>query len=91
MKNLRHFAKNCILLLLLLNVGCIITIHAQEWEEMAPMAVARGGAQSCIMDSMIYVFGGAGATTSYITINSAEVYNIETNQWSELATIPVNV
>ncbi len=80
-------------ILLLVIILTASASHAQNgWEQLNSMNIANGGSESCVMDSMIYVFGGVGATSTYITgLNSAEVYNIETNQWTDLAPIPIDV
>ena len=87
MKEPIHFKRAGILLLVLINAGSIITIHAQNaWEQMASMDIARGPA-SCVIDSMIYVFGGEPASV-YASLDSADTYNTKTNEWSDLATMP---
>jgi len=89
MKKLNHLKRTSILLLLLINAGSIITIHAQDggWEQMKSMNLARGSSASCVMDSLIYVFGGIDKSSQLM--NSAEVYNTETNEWSDLASVPM--
>jgi N-acetylneuraminic acid mutarotase/predicted GH43/DUF377 family glycosyl hydrolase len=59
------------------------------WKQMESMEIAKGGAVSCVLDSMIYVFGGANS--SVFTENSAAVYNTETNEWSNLENIPLKL
>ena len=67
-----------------------VLLYAQNgWELMKPMKVPKGGSQSCVIDNMIYVFGGCDSSVA--TLNSAEVYNIETDEWVELASIPLDV
>jgi hypothetical protein len=43
------------------------------WKQMISMDIARGGAVSCVIDSMIYVFGGTDKYTQ--SVNNADVYN----------------
>jgi N-acetylneuraminic acid mutarotase/predicted GH43/DUF377 family glycosyl hydrolase len=57
------------------------------WKQMESMELARGGLGSCVIDSMIYVFGGADASVDN-SIDSADVFNTKTNQWSDLAAMP---
>ncbi|MFH0758174.1 MAG: kelch repeat-containing protein [Bacteroidota bacterium] len=59
------------------------------WEQMKPMDIAKGGSVSCIMDGMIYVFGGANS--SLALLNSAEVFNAGTNEWSNLVPMPTDL
>lgn len=90
MKNNNHFKRPGILLLLLFCIGIIPTIHAQNgWEQMKPMKIAKGGSQSCVIDNVIYVFGGADS--SLTVLNSAEAYNTKTDTWLDLAPIPIDV
>ena len=90
MNILCSFRKTFILLILLLNVGWTIPIHAQNgWELMKPMKIPKGGSQSCVIDNMIYVIGGCDS--SMATLNSAEVYNTVTDEWSDLAPVPIDI
>ena len=90
MKQHKHFKRLSILFLLLFYVVCISTIHAQNgWEQMKSMKIAKGGSQSCVIENMIYVFGGCDK--SMTTLNSAEVYNTETDEWIDLKPIPIDV
>lgn len=50
------------------------------------MDIARGPV-SCVIDSIIYVFGGAPASV-YASLDSADTYNTKTNEWSNLAAMP---
>ena len=82
--------RKLLVLLLIVSSGWISTINAQNgWEQMASMDVAKGGSQSCTIDNLIYVFGGA--IPSIITVNSADVYNTETNEWSKLEDMPLDL
>ena len=56
------------------------------WKKMKSMDIARGPT-SCVIDSMIYVFGGEPASV-YATLDSADTYNTKTNEWSDLAAMP---
>lgn len=46
------------------------------------MDIARGGHQSCVIDSMIYVF--CGINSSIVYVDSADAYNTKTDEWSNL-------
>ncbi len=57
-----------------------------QWEEMAPVSVARyayDGVEE--MDGKLYFVGGRSAPTNY---NIAERYNPSINQWESLANMP---
>lgn len=74
----------------LLMLGSLIDINAQHgWEQLQSMKIAKGGSQSCVIDNMIYVFGGCDSSVA--TLNSAEVYNTVTDEWSDLASIPIDI
>lgn len=91
MENHKHFTRLDILFLLLFYVVCISTIHAQNgWELMKPMNIPKGGSQSCVIDKTIYVFGGANKNLA-ATLNSAEAYDTEMNEWSNLESMPLDL
>ncbi|WP_340113717.1 Kelch repeat-containing protein [Maribellus mangrovi] len=82
-----YFKIACIPAIFLLIVGSNMNTHAQNgWEQMTSMDAANGGSQSCIIDSLIYLFGGSNKAG--IILNSTEVYNTQTNKWSTLSTAP---
>mmetsp|Transcript_20807 Transcript_20807/g.42827 ORF Transcript_20807/g.42827 Transcript_20807/m.42827 type:complete len:278 (+) Transcript_20807:62-895(+) len=59
------------------------TLGPREWETMAPMTRTRADFACVSHENHIYVFGG-----SEFGIESAEKYNIETNEWQTLPTLP---
>jgi len=59
------------------------------WELMEAMDVARGGSGSCVYDSMVYVFGGCNRAIEILS--SAQSYNVMTNEWSDLAPMPMGL
>jgi N-acetylneuraminic acid mutarotase/predicted GH43/DUF377 family glycosyl hydrolase len=59
------------------------------WKQMTSMDITRGGAVSCVIDSMIYIFGGVDKYTQ--TVDSADVYNTQTDEWSDLAPVPMDL
>ena len=59
---------------------------AYQWEEMAPVGVARYAYDGVeVLDDKIYFVGGRSAPNNY---NIAERYNPSTNQWESLANMP---
>lgn len=80
--------KKFLVLIIVVNTGWISTVSAQNaWVKMKSMDIAKGGSRSCVIDSMIYVFGGEPASV-YATLDSADTYNTKTNEWSDLAAMP---
>jgi len=59
------------------------------WEFMESMDIARGGSGSCVHDSLIYVFGGCNSAVDILS--SAQAYNVNTNEWSDLAPMPLGL
>ena len=53
------------------------------------MDEAKGGSQSCVIDSLIYVFGGVNNAVS--TLNTTEFYNTETDNWEAKKNIPIDI
>lgn len=87
MKTIKHQTNTSILLVLLL-VGSFFTASAQNgWEKLTSMDRARGYMSSCVLDSMIYVFGGWPATV-YSALDSADVFNTKTERWTDLSPMP---
>lgn len=71
-----------------MSIGLISKVNAQNsWELMEPLDIHRGRLRSCVIDNMIYVFGGQG--TNGVYIDSVDVYNTETNEWTDLSPMPV--
>ena len=90
MENCDNHKKTGTLLVSLLIAGNIITANAQNgWEQMKSMTIAKGGSQSCVIDSMIYVFGGWDENLS--GLKSAETFNTVINEWIDLKPIPIDV
>ncbi len=82
------FRRVSLLLFAIIFSGWGFTIYAQNgWVQMESMDIARGGLQSCLIDSLIYVFGGSDASVDN-TLDSADAYNTITNEWSDLANMP---
>ncbi|MFB6343453.1 kelch repeat-containing protein [Saccharicrinis sp. FJH62] len=63
--------------------------YGPAWQQMASMDVKRNGTTSCVLNNLIYVFGGR--SNSGFTLDSADVYNTETNEWHNLAPVPVDL
>jgi polyhydroxybutyrate depolymerase len=60
--------------------------YEPAWKQMESMNVARGGCYSCVIDSLIYVFGGANSSGSIL--NSSILYNTNSDVWSSISTAP---
>jgi N-acetylneuraminic acid mutarotase len=90
MKKINSLRRLLLLSVFFTYAGMIINLNAQHgWEQMTSMNIPKGGSQSCVIDSMIYVFGGSGIVSGkLVALNSAEVYNTKTNDWSELENMP---
>jgi N-acetylneuraminic acid mutarotase len=56
------------------------TITTPEWDELAPMITARGGATAQVLNGDIYVIGGMDGSGA--SVNTVEIYDPETNTWS---------
>lgn len=80
------------LLLLAIAMGASGTVAQDElpvggvWEDGARMRIPRFEAASAVMDGQIYIAGGWSGT--YDILDSMEVYDIESNTWSEAAPMP---
>jgi hypothetical protein len=69
--------------------------NGQPWTTLPSMSLPRKNFSACILDNIIYVFGGI-VTTGLLTKTSkpsatAECYNITTKTWSKLLDIPVTI
>jgi len=62
------------------------------WATLAPMPTARAGAAGAVVDNAIYVIGGRTVSTGGPCIGGAisvvERYDIDTNTWSTVASLP---
>jgi N-acetylneuraminic acid mutarotase len=87
MKTIRHTTRTSILIFLLLGTGFIESLHAQNgWEQMPAMPTSRGVFKTVTHNGKIYVIGGiATVRPPYEMCN--EVYDIETGEWSVLASM----
>ncbi len=65
-------------------------VVADSWIEKAPVPTSRNNAAVVAMDSLIYVIGGAGTSSSIWTlIKTVECYNAKTNKWESKKDLPV--
>ncbi|GJL63474.1 MAG: hypothetical protein NPIRA04_21280 [Nitrospirales bacterium] len=77
----------------------VFDMDTRKWSSLKPLPTARGALTAAVVDSKIYVIGGvtlpdnadfAGLTfnraTKQLTVN--EVYDTETNTWTQAAPIP---
>jgi N-acetylneuraminic acid mutarotase len=58
-----------------------------EWRPVAEMKTPRSAFGATVGPDRIYALGGAGATNS-AAMSSAEVYDVQTGNWSSLADLP---
>ena len=71
-----------ILIFLMLNVGWISNIQAQNgWEQMPPMPTSRAVFKSVLHDGKIYAIGGLKSVHPPYGITT-EIYDTETGEWS---------
>ena len=54
-----------------------------RWEEVAKLQIPRWGHSACTVDGRIYVFGVVKEGEGFA--DTVEMYNSETNQWSDIA------
>lgn len=68
----------------------MINIESQSvesWEMKAEMKQARANFSTCVINNLVYVFGGiSGAKENYkpIISDSVEVFDLLINVWSEI-------
>ncbi|MFN0086763.1 MAG: kelch repeat-containing protein [Blastocatellia bacterium] len=63
------------------------TANRGAWNTLAPMPAARQEISTAVLEGKIYAiagFNGSGGNT-----NNVYVYNVQTNQWSEAAALPI--
>ena len=63
----------------------------EDWISRAPMINARQGHAMQALDNKLYVFGGFTAGLNLMSFEDSfttEVYDLETNQWSQLSDTP---
>lgn len=72
------------------SIVCYYNSPAMEaaWEKMNSLNEAKSSVGSCVIDSMIYVFGGGQNLTA---LNTAVAYNTKSGDWTELEPVPVEV
>jgi N-acetylneuraminic acid mutarotase len=76
-----------ILIFLMLNVGWITNIQAQNgWEEMPPMPTSRAVFKTVLHDGKIYAIGGIKSVNPPYGIET-EVYDTETGKWTVMASM----
>ena len=69
-------------MVLALFIGSTFTARPQNgWEHMSWMKAPTMGSGSCVIDSLIYVFGGSDANSSIV--KTVLVYNTVTNKWEQ--------
>lgn len=87
MINHRKFTRSSVLFLILLSTGRILFTNAQNgWEQMTDIPTPRAFHRSVAHYGKIYVIaGGQYRNPPWLTSN--DVYNIETEEWSVLASM----
>ena len=61
------------------------------WATLTPMLTARAGAAAAVLDDAIYVIGGrqiGGGPCSGLPLSVVERYDIDTDTWSTVASLP---
>jgi N-acetylneuraminic acid mutarotase len=61
------------------------------WSEKDPMPTARWGLSCVVLDGRIYAIGGTqarGTTNDMTVIGAVEVYNLESDTWTEMKPMP---
>ncbi|CAO2813579.1 unnamed protein product [Amaranthus hypochondriacus] len=59
------------------------------WNEVSPMLTARAYSKTGVINNKLYVVGGVNKHRGSLTpLQSAEVYDPETDQWSEVPSMP---
>ncbi|KAI4367199.1 hypothetical protein MLD38_022962 [Melastoma candidum] len=60
-----------------------------RWSEVTPMSTGRAYCKTGILNNKLYVVGGVTRGRSGLTpLQSAEVYDSHTNEWSEIPSMP---
>jgi N-acetylneuraminic acid mutarotase len=63
-----------------------------SWSQTAPMPLGVSDYASCVVDDQIYVIGGIYNYVGYaLFTNLVQIYNTQTNQWSQGTSMPYNM
>ena len=90
MKTYSTLKKIRVFLVLALFIGSTFSVRSQNgWEHISWMEQPTMGSGSCVIDSLIYVFGGSDANSS--TVKSVLVYNTVTNNWEQKRDLIIKV
>lgn len=78
---------SCLMLSLLLGIFPLSAAAGDMWKAKADMPTARWGLATCVVDGIIYAFGGTGTNpnNAYATV---EAYDPRTNTWTKKADMP---
>lgn len=62
--------------------------ETDAWDSIAPMISLRSYSGCCVFDNKIYIFGGIHGFDPNDKFNKAEVYDPETDTYTEIANLP---
>jgi len=67
--------------------------ETDSWSEMEPIPTPVEGYASAVLDDKIYIIGGgvAGVPGEYLPTNQVQIFNPETNQWTDGTPIPTGL
>lgn len=83
-------AVHTVAILFVLSLIFAVSANGQVWTRVAPMNVPRMGHSAAVADGRIYVFGGA-AQRERRFLNSVEIYDPETDEWTMGGDLPVPI
>jgi len=74
------------------NENSVYDPETDSWSEMAPIPVPVMGYASVVLDGKIYIIGGGTATATLIdATNIVQIFDPETNHWTNGTPIPTGV
>lgn len=65
-------------------------IYSQSWTERNPIITKRWYPCSVVLDGKIYIFGGQGDINPYLSLSTAEAYNITVDSCESLTSMPTD-
>ncbi len=67
----------------------VYDVDTDSWSEKAPVPTLRNNPAVVAVDSLIYIIGGAGSSSSiWQLINTVECYNTNTDKWETKKSLP---
>jgi len=74
-----------VFLFTLIGCACISGPASADWSELASLDVSRSEIAAAVVDQTVFVAGGIGR---FGTLKSCEMYNRNSNQWSDCPNLP---